>query len=249
MRNRKKSFTLIELLVVVAIIAVLVSILLPSLSQAREAARGSVCQNNIRQLATGNVMYGDDYNDTWPSRSLTSPADWNNVMCAWIPNGGTDNPNFDVAKGALFPYVKNRKVYECPSARERNRGRISYSINRNVYDDYMGLGHQNEWGVWVHIAAVDRWTVFPKPGKYTRAPSNIIVFVDEGTPNDGWFVPINSQYHPNGSYDKPQWVHNGKASFGFADGHGELRSKDDVNIVGWQNNRPMPIWIPTDDLN
>ena len=246
----RKGFTLIELLVVVAIIAVLVAMLLPALSQARESARGAVCQNNIRQLATGNFMYGNDYNDTWPSRSLTSPGDWNNAMCAWIPNGGTNNTNFDLAKGVLFPYVKNRKVYECPSARNQNRGRISYSINRNVYDDYCNLHLNNKWGVWTHISATNRWTVFPKPNKYTRAASDIIVFVDEGDPNDGWFVPIFSQYHTDWG-DSPKWLHNGQASFGFADGHGELRRSDDIDIVGWNSahSRPMPLWIPSDDLN
>jgi prepilin-type processing-associated H-X9-DG protein len=156
-----------------------------------------------------------------------------------------------LAKGVLFPYVKNRKVYECPSARNLNHGRISYSINREVYDDYCNLHLNYKWGVWVNFASAGfGWTVFPKPGKYTRSTSNIIVFVDEGNPNDGWFVPIFSQYHPAWG-DRPRWLHNGKASFGFADGHGELRSEDDVSIVGWDDahSRPMPKWIPVNDLN
>jgi prepilin-type processing-associated H-X9-DG protein/prepilin-type N-terminal cleavage/methylation domain-containing protein len=57
MKHRGKSFTLIELLVVVAIIAVLVAILLPALKTAREQARLTACQNNIRQLVLGILYY------------------------------------------------------------------------------------------------------------------------------------------------------------------------------------------------
>ena len=54
------AFTLIELLVVVSIIAVLVSILLPALGQAREQAKQSLCLNNVRQLCIGLRMYAED---------------------------------------------------------------------------------------------------------------------------------------------------------------------------------------------
>lgn len=62
--NPRKSFTLIELLVVVAIIAVLVAMLLPALSKARESAQAISCLGNLKQLALGSLMYADD-NDDW----------------------------------------------------------------------------------------------------------------------------------------------------------------------------------------
>lgn len=58
---KKKGFTLIELLVVIAIISILATILLPSLSQAKELAQRIVCGSNLRVVATAHTMYATDY--------------------------------------------------------------------------------------------------------------------------------------------------------------------------------------------
>jgi type II secretory pathway pseudopilin PulG len=66
MLKKKKCFTLVELLVVVAIIALLVSILLPSLQKARELAKRTACLTNLAGLGKSLALYLTSYNDKYP---------------------------------------------------------------------------------------------------------------------------------------------------------------------------------------
>jgi len=65
--RKRKGFTLIELLVVVAIIALLISILLPSLARAREIAKRAVCASNMRGVGQGMKVYANDNFDWYPT--------------------------------------------------------------------------------------------------------------------------------------------------------------------------------------
>jgi prepilin-type N-terminal cleavage/methylation domain-containing protein len=67
------GFTLIELLVVIAIIAILGSMLLPTLARAKEGGRRTHCTNNLRQIGLGIQLYRDDNNDQ-PPLYLVNPG-------------------------------------------------------------------------------------------------------------------------------------------------------------------------------
>lgn len=92
----RKAFTLIELLVVIAIIAILAAILFPVFAKARESARRTSCISNLRQLATGALMYAQDYDELFPIAATQ----------------GNPMPNI---VAALDPYIKSWQLWYCPS--------------------------------------------------------------------------------------------------------------------------------------
>ena len=95
-RCRPKGFTLIELLVVVAIIALLISILLPSLARARESAKRTVCASNLKGIVSAIKMYTQDSSGTWPMAPIIAVM-FDSRIWVSMPNAIQGvGPNFGV---------------------------------------------------------------------------------------------------------------------------------------------------------
>ncbi len=97
MQNKLKAFTLIELLVVVAIIALLISILAPSLTAARRSAKTVLCASNLRQVAIGWSIYAQDNRDI---AVANRPARLGGDDVYFVGNGHKYRPRWFVTLGA-----------------------------------------------------------------------------------------------------------------------------------------------------
>jgi prepilin-type N-terminal cleavage/methylation domain-containing protein len=111
----RKAFTLVELLVVIAVISVLMGILVPALSDARQIAKQVVCQSNLRQLVLANIGYSTE-NDGFfvPAASdilTTNSHRWHGVRKDF-------DQDFDPSKGPLISYLSDGKVKECPCKKD-----------------------------------------------------------------------------------------------------------------------------------
>ena len=100
--SRRQAFTLVELLVVIGIIALLISILLPALSRAREQAKTVQCASNMRQIGLGLKMYSNEWQGTAPlSNQFGNPE---------YTQGSMASPN--VAFWSIFDTIWDRKFVQ-----------------------------------------------------------------------------------------------------------------------------------------
>ncbi|WP_428938213.1 DUF1559 domain-containing protein [Fontivita pretiosa] len=121
MRHRKSTasgpaFTLVELLVVIGIIALLIAILLPTLSKARHAARSTASLSNLRQIGVGLVQYRVHNRGYYP-------------LAAW--QSMKDRARFRWAD-AIYPFMRNTEVYMSPHLDENERKRMNKPFHHTV---------------------------------------------------------------------------------------------------------------------
>jgi len=173
------AFTLVELLVVIGIIALLISILMPALSQAKERANRIKCASNLRQIGQGLLLYAGDNKGVYPRTPTSGGTGFTCFTGATATDPfGTGGPQANDVSAALFLLVRNAdinpEVFTCPSSNQEkdtlgnkpanqrsnfsSEKNLSYSFaNPYVAEKAVGLGYKLNGNVAADLAiAADR---------------------------------------------------------------------------------------------
>lgn len=177
-----RAFTLVELLVVIGIIALLVSILLPSLNRAREAAKQTKCLSNLKQIGMAFTMYLNENGNWFPAGARTGghqDHDWVWWQQTYMSDG-------TMATGGIAPYLhvtpQSYEVLTCPSDDPGNRTRTNptypFSYAMNFFLSSYDYGDVND---------VNGAVPFPKVTLVRQSAETILVLEeDEHTIDDGY---------------------------------------------------------------
>ena len=202
--SSRSGFTLVELLVVIGIIALLISVLMPALRRAREAANSVACSSNQRQIMAAFLLFANDHKGHLPGNWW----DYQNVDTekrAWLINAAEPFTNAPQS-GTLFRYLNNLNVYRCPSMVD---GPLSSGVGSNGRFDYASFLVFSGAKV-SNIKPTSRFTfgardeVVPTPVVVEEEPQGGI----NGGNNEGGHCNTDrlAHTHPNSGY----WNDNGK---------------------------------------
>ena len=243
-----KGFTLVELLVVIGIIALMISILLPALQKAKEAANTVKCMSQEKQLMTAVMMYVGDYKNALPlppsigeAYNAAARGVAGSLMYYMDPNVSGGRGAIDYAHGVFWKYLGTRSasvtvpppgilyaIMNCPSDNDAFRAVYQGGIDPTAS---MKRNFSFSWTVWMR-SSDDGGNAKGVAHKLSQVknPSHKILLLEELTPNDGfcWIYPYDAD-------DTPSFRHNGKADFGFADGHVETLLPQDLGFAKPKN--------------
>ena len=242
----RKYFTLIELLIVIAILAILVSILMPALGSARAKARNLGCMNAMKALGTAGIMYANTNNEAWVPFNGGGDLTWyqnpefsQNLGFRSYPSTGNWALNF-VRSNALCP-ESTRPLSEGDAWVGKGWQRLSVTYADEYLNGEQLPGRTDDTGRYYRLNKI-------------RSASRKIAFTE--TTNAGrntmWKMsPENFRATGNdsGSDWYSAWRHNNLPSMNvtFFDGHVENRNYRTLIVSGSFWNRNKMQYFPYDN--
>jgi len=250
------GFTLVELLVVISIIAVLLTILLPSLQAAKQQAQGVLCVAHLRSLSMVWTMYADDNEGRMVGGTVSylGGSPWYPWVVAPLSQNGTslakgtssaDGSGGDavtledrlrgIRAGALFAYTDNNTdIYHCPGDKRMYEGTFLGST----------LVHQLYRSYTIQLGLNSASPISLKRVSSIKQPEETYVFVEEyydgGVFNAAWGFNLDTVGHPGWWWSTVAVWHNDSSTLGFADGHAERRVWQDDRTIDLEYSRNNP---------
>lgn len=181
--RNKKAFTLVELLVVISIIALLLSMLMPSLQKAREQAKKVVCSSHLHQMGLAFGTYANSFKGKYPLP--INPMFWPMGGLGYNENlytGTGDAQTWHPAgPGALFVggYIKDARFFFCPATNKKSYGvPFYYEAHWKAYYDQLVANPALQWGADGPFAGYCYWVGYKTNilanGRYDKILKTIV---------------------------------------------------------------------------
>jgi prepilin-type N-terminal cleavage/methylation domain-containing protein/prepilin-type processing-associated H-X9-DG protein len=242
--RQRRGFTLVELLVVIGIIALLISMLLPSLNKARQAANAAACLSNMRQIGQAALMFANDHKGYLPKN-------WNNAGPNWGDTSWEYRYPFESWEYILSLY-SSKNVFRCPSddtGKLRGQWTTQDWAGDKWEDDDIPLSYRwnmshfpdNDTGIKLSQLRNSTQAILAAEGAMVAEfPENwLATWTSNYDTRVGELTPENAAYNRHGG----KTIAQGRSNFVFADGHAEtLDWAETWKRIGGTDDQPETMW-------